>query len=287
MHDDPPPSPGEGEYQPAPQPTRLRNATKSGWKSAGGIAVGAGMLAAKFKGALLLLANFKWLFFVPKFALSFGLVFASLWLYATWFGWKLGIVFVLLIVVHEMGHWVVIRGFGGQVSLPYLLPGLGAFVAQKSPLHTADQDAYAALAGPILGVAASTLCWAYGLGTHNPFWTVAAYLGFFMNLFNLIPALPMDGGRVAGLIDPRLWIAGVIAFVAFIVAFHAFGPLTILFLILIGFATIPRIQALRRGYIDPRVIAVPVATRRVVALSYFATIVVAGIGTFATYITNR
>ncbi|MGB8267401.1 MAG: site-2 protease family protein [Candidatus Velthaea sp.] len=259
---------------------------KPRWKSAGGLAVAAALAAAKFKGALLLLLNFKWLLFVPKFLLSFGSIFASIWLYAQFYGWKLAVVFVLLVLVHEMGHWVVIRGFGGQVSLPYFLPGLGAFVAQKTPLQSAGQDAYAALAGPVIGVTASALCWAYGLGTGNSFWTVAAYLGFIINLFNLIPVMPLDGGRIAGVIDPRLWIAGVVLFVVFLVAFHAFGPIGILFLIMIAVSTVPRIRALMRGYVDPRVAALSPIDRGTVALAYFATIVVAGIGAFATHLTH-
>jgi Zn-dependent protease len=292
MHDDRPPSPLPGEYQPpppyqpAPQPSHLRGtATKPrGWKSAGGFAAAAALVAAKFKALIALLPGLKWLIFLPKFALSFGTVFASIWFYALFYGWKLAVVFVLLILVHEMGHWVVIRGFGGAVSLPYFIPGLGAFVAQKSPLTSADQDAYAALAGPILGVAASAICWGFGALLHDPFWIVAAYLGFFINLFNLIPVLPLDGGRVAGVVDSRLWIAGVVAFAVFLFAFHSFGPISILFLIVIALATIPRIRDVMRGYVDPRVAALAPRVRGTVALAYFATIFVSGFGTYATFL---
>jgi Zn-dependent protease len=286
MHDDRPPSPTDGEYQPAPQPSRLRAPTtaKPGWRSAGGVIAAAALLAAKFKALLVLLPGLKWLIFLPKFALSFGLIFTSIWFYAVFYGWKLGIVFVLLILVHEMGHWVVIRGFGGAVSLPYFIPGLGAFVAQKSVLASADQDAYSALAGPIVGVAASAICWAFGYVMHDPFWTVAAYLGFFINLFNLIPVLPLDGGRVAGVVDSRLWIAGVIAFAVFLFAFHSWGPISILFAIMIGVSTIPRIRGVMRGIVDPRVAAVAPRVRGTVAISYFATIAVAALGAYATYL---
>jgi len=286
MHDERPPSPTDGEYQPAPQPTRMRGTvgTKPGWKSAGGFAAAAALFAAKFKALLLLLPGLKWLIFLPKFALSFGTVFASIWFYALFYGWKLGIVVVLLILVHEMGHWVVIRGFGGAVSLPYFIPGLGAFVAQKSPLSSADQDAYSALAGPIVGVAASSICWAFGAALNDPFWIVAAYLGFFINLFNLIPVLPLDGGRVAGVVDSRLWIAGVVAFAVFLFAFHSWGPISIIFLVLIGFSTIPRIRDMWRGIVDPRVAALAPRVRGAVALAYFATIFVAGFGAYATHL---
>jgi len=282
MHDDRPPSPTTGEYQPPPHPPA---ATKQpGWKSAGGIAAAAALFAAKFKALLLLVPGLKWLLIAPKLLLSFAGVFASIWFYALFYGWKLAIVFVLLIAVHEMGHWVVIRGFGGVASLPYFIPGLGAFVAQKSPLRSADQDAYSALAGPLVGVAASAICWGFGFVLGDPFWTVAAYLGFFINLINLIPVLPLDGGRVAGVVDARLWIGGVVAFAVCLFAFHRFGPVSIVFLIVIGFATIPRIRDVMRGYVDPRVAALAPRVRGTVALAYFATIFVAGFGAYATYV---
>jgi Zn-dependent protease len=283
MHDDPTPSPLEGEYQPPQQPSARRPAgSASRWRSAGGAAVAAGLLAAKFKGVLLLLSGLKVLAIAPGFLLSIGSIVASMWLYGVLFGWKLGIVIVLLVLVHEMGHWVVIRGYGGKVSLPYFIPGLAAFVAQKSPLASADQDAYAALAGPIVGTAASGCCWALGVAAADPFWIAAAYIGFFLNLFNLIPVLPFDGGRVAAAIDPRLWIAGGAVFLGCLVAFHAFGALSILLLVMVAMATVPRVRALARGYVDPRIAALTPAVRGSLALAYFATLLVAGIGALAT-----
>jgi len=283
MHDDRPPSPTPGEYQPPPQFNQPRaTATKKpGWKSAGGFAVAAALLAAKFKALLVALPILKSLIAL-KFLLSFGTIIASVWVYSLSFGWKMGVVFVLLILVHEMGHWVVIRGYGGAVSLPYFIPGLGAFVAQKSVLDSAEHDAYSALAGPLVGVAATIICWAFGFLMNDPFWTHAAYLGFYINLFNLIPVMPFDGGRVAGVVDSRLWIVGVVIFLAFLIAFHSWGPFTIVFLALVGFSTIPRIRDMLRGVVDPRVAILTPSVRRTVALAYFGTIVVAGLGAYAT-----
>src|SRR4030088_222168 len=78
----------------------------------GGILVALGLAAAKFKVILGVLAGAKWLFLAPKLLLSFGSMFLSVWLYALWFGWKFAVVFVLLILVHEMGHFVTFRNFG-------------------------------------------------------------------------------------------------------------------------------------------------------------------------------
>src|ERR1035441_8557382 len=120
MHKDQP-SHIEGEYQP-PQPARQPEPPppRRGWRNgAGGAVVAAALIAAKFKTILAVLLSLKWFFIGSKLLLSFGSIFVSIWFYALAFGWKLGVVFVLLILVHEMGHWVVLRGFGVDVSLPY------------------------------------------------------------------------------------------------------------------------------------------------------------------------
>lgn len=276
MHDDQP-SQTEGEYQP-PGPKRPPPAKKSWRNGAGGAAVGLALVAAKFKTILALLFTFKWFFLGTKLLLSFGSIFVSIWLYALFFGWKFGVVFVLLILVHEMGHWVVLRGFGIRVSLPYFIPGLGAFVAQKEQTANNVQDAAAALAGPAIGIAASGICQAYGFATGNPFWIAAAHVGYLLNLFNLIPVLPLDGGRVAGSIDPRLWMLGLVIFVGYLLSTGLNHPIAWLFLILIGVTSIPRAIAAWRGVVDPRVLATPPAVRGAIALAYFATIAFAALG---------
>ena len=281
MHENPGSQPA-GEYQPPPVPAPARapvRPSRSSWRNrVGGTAVAAGLIAAKFKTILALLLSLKWLLLGGKFALSFGSIFVSIWFYALAFGWKLGVVFVLLILVHEMGHWVLLRGLGVAVSLPYFIPGLGAFVAQKSMTANSVQDASAALAGPVVGIAASAICQAYGLATGNVFWVVAAHIGYLLNLFNLIPVLPLDGGRVAGTIDPRLWMLGLVLFVAYLLTTGLNHPIAWLFLILIGAASIPRAIAAWRGVVDPRVLATPPALRGLIALAYFATIALAALG---------
>ena len=275
------PSQTEGEYQPpgsAPQSTPSP-APRKGWRNgAGGAVVAAALVAAKFKTILAVLISFKWLLIGSKVLLSFGSIFASIWFYALYFGWKLGVVFVLLILVHEMGHWVVLRGFGVKVSLPYFIPGLGAFVAQKEMTANNVQDAASALAGPAVGIAASGICQAYGIATGNPFWIVAAHIGYLLNLFNLIPVLPLDGGRVAGSIDPRLWMFGLVVFVVYLLSTGLNHPIAWLFLILIGASSIPRAIAAWRGVVDPRVQQTPPALRGAIALIYFATIALAAAG---------
>jgi Zn-dependent protease len=283
MHEDQPSQP-EGEYQP-PRPALPAAPPKRGWGNrAGGAAVAVALIAAKFKTILALLLSFKWFFLGSKLLLSFGSIFVSIWFYALAFGWKLGVVFVLLILVHEMGHWVVLRGMGVPVSLPYFIPGLGAFVAQKARTANNVQDAAAAIAGPAVGIAASGICQAYGIATGNPFWVAAAHIGYLLNLFNLIPVLPLDGGRIAGSIDPRLWMFGLVLFVAYLVSTGLNHPIAWLFLILIGVSSVPRAIAAWRGVIDPRVRETPPALRGAIALAYFATVAIAALGFAQSYV---
>jgi len=268
MHEDRP-SQTEGEYQPPPEYAPRPSAPpKPIWKRAGGYVVGAGILAAKF----------KFLLIGAKFALSFGSIFASIWFYALIFGWKLGIVFVLLVLVHEMGHWLSFRAMNVPVSLPYFIPGLAAFVQAKAPVPTPAHGAVAALMGPVLGVAASAICYGYGVGTHNAFWFAAAYLGFFLNLINLIPFGFFDGARIAEVLDPRLFWVGVIAFAAFIALVGLHSPMSWLFILLIAASGIPRLKLAWRGIVPPQFALTPVFVRRVIAAGYFATIAIAALG---------
>jgi Zn-dependent protease len=268
------------EDDPFKQP-RQRNQRRGG--AVGGVLVALGVAAVKFKFAILALFNLKWLILAPKLLLSFGSMFLSIWFYALLFGWKFGVVFVLLILVHEMGHFLTFRNFGTAVSLPLFIPGLGAFVS--SPM-TADpaRNAIAALMGPVFGVAAAAVCWGYGIATGEPFWIAAAYVGFFLNLFNLIPAFPFDGGRVAGAIDGRIWLVGVALLLGWVVVFRHFTAFTLLILIFVLVSSVPRGIAAWRGQVDPLVQVASAGQRGALAIAYFALIAIAVAGSAATHI---
>ncbi|MEA2664555.1 MAG: hypothetical protein QOI11_1499 [Candidatus Eremiobacteraeota bacterium] len=268
------------------QPRRTKTERKGMGRAAGGVLVGLAIAAAKFKAFFALLFTFKWLLLAPKLLLSFGSIFLSIWVYALIFGWKLGVVFVLLILVHEMGHLLTFRNFGIPVSLPYFIPGLGAFVS--SPMTGSPaQNAVAAIMGPVFGVAAATLCWGYGATTGDPFWTVCAYLGFFLNLFNLIPALPLDGGRVIGVIDNRLYLIGAALLVAWIVAYGHFSIFTVLILIMVLGSSVPRGIAAWRGQLDPHQGLAAPGQRIAIGLAYLALLAVTLAGAAATHIDVR
>jgi Zn-dependent protease len=237
-------------------------------RTAGGVVLGAALLLLKFKTALFALLNLKWLLLGSKFFIS-GLSFvASIWFYALFFGWKFGIVFVLLIAIHEAGHILFMRAVGLPAALPYFIPGLGAFTALRAPLPSIFQEAIVAFGGPLLGTVGGVVCLAYGYATSNPFWYAAAYTAFFLNLFNLFPIAFLDGGRMAGAISPSLWSFGLVLLVVFAVAFHWWSPLL---LILIAFG-LPRAIAGWRGRLDPAYYGIPAGRRVTISIAYFGLI---------------
>jgi Zn-dependent protease len=273
------PSETEGEYLPPAVPPPAK--PKAAWRTIGGAVGTIWLFAAKFKAVLLLLANVKLLLLLPKF---FAL-FVSLWFYALFFGWKFALAFVLLILVHELGHYLTFRNFGIAADLPFFIPMLGAYVARRGPAPSLTIDAIASLAGPVYGLAASGVCYALALNTHEPFWFAVAYTGFFLNAINLLPVPPLDGGGIAAAIDPRLWVLGAVAFLAFVVLFHIWAGL--LFVLLIGIAAVPRLRALFAGYVDPRFAAVSRTARIALAVAYFVTAAIAAGGAAATYFNPR
>jgi Zn-dependent protease len=246
-------------------------------KGAGPTLVGLGLLAAKAKVILSALFALKWLIFIPKFALSFLSIGASLWFYATVFGLKLGIVFILLLLMHELGHFYAFKAMGMPVSLPVFIPGFGAFVTVPQA-KTMTLDAFGALAGPLLGSAAAALCYAYGLMNGDQFWIACAHVGFLLNLFNLAPFPPLDGGRVIAVLSPRLWLVGIVSAVALILFTHALSGITSILLIVLMLAFLPRAWAAWKGRLDPAYLSVPASERIAIGAAYFALAALLAVG---------
>ncbi len=287
MHDDPPQQPPLPPTQPQ---TQLSNTKGRGARTAGGIAVAIGLLLAKAKTLLTLILSWKFLLVGAKLIWPLSTMFLSLWFYAVLFGgWKIAIVLVLMILVHELGHYTTWRNFGVQASLPRFIPGFGAFVSAPAT-GTPGQNVVAALAGPAFGIAAAVACWAFawylGESGHpdgQRFWTGCAYIGFFLNLFNLIPMPPFDGGAVAGAIDARLWIVGAVLLTLWVVLF-AHTPFGIVIVLLVLLTAIPRVMAVIRGQIDPRGSGLSESQRVGTLVAYLALIGIGIAGAAATLI---
>ncbi len=264
MHED---QPVEGEYQPPSQPQapQQRGRRRAGL---GTIAAALGVAALKFKTLLALLLNLKFVLLGAKlFAVSWTFI-LSLIFYVAFFGWRIGVVLVLLIAAHELGHYFAYRAYGLPVRAPVFVPFLGAYTAGAIAPDLED-DAYIALAGPVTGLVLAGVCYVLGVATGDRFWFACADIGALLNLFNMIPVLPFDGGRVIGAIWPPLWIAGALLFVA--AAFWLHVP--IIFVLLIALLGLPAMIAAFRGHVDPRAATMTNAARARVGLWYLATVV--------------
>ncbi|HEY2473394.1 MAG TPA: site-2 protease family protein [Candidatus Cybelea sp.] len=250
----PPSSPEEPqEAQEAPQPARRRN--QSG--------IGAALAAL-----LAFLLKFKFLLFfgAKLFAISWTFL-LSLWIYVVVFGWKLAVVIMLLLLAHELGHYFAFRAYGLPARLPAFIPLLGAFTAGAPP-DDLEHDAYIALAGPLTGLGLAAVCYGIGVATQDRFWFACADLSAFLNLFNMIPTPPFDGGRVIAALWPPLWFAGLAIFIALAV----YWRIPVLFIAIIGILGLPAMIAAWRGRVDPRAARMTFAARARVSVWYLATV---------------
>jgi Zn-dependent protease len=227
-----------------------------------------GGIGALLAAAVAFLLKFKFLFLVlgKFFAVSWTFL-LSLWIYVLIFGWKLAVVVILLLLAHELGHYFAFRAYGLPARLPTFIPLLGAFTAGAAPPDL-EQDAYIALAGPLVGLGLAAGCYAIGDAANDRFWYACADLSAFLNLFNMIPMPPFDGGRIIGALWPPLWIVGFALFVAIAVVLHV----PILFVVIIGALGLPSMIAAWRGHVDPRAAQMTLGARVRVSVWYLATV---------------
>jgi Zn-dependent protease len=192
-HDDP------FGHRPAGPAGRLR-------KRIGSAIAAIGALIAKFfaaiKGVLLLLPKLKLL-------TTAGTALISIAAYSLFWGWEFAAGFVLLLFIHEMGHVIQLRREGIKASSPMFIPFMGAVVMMKSLGDNALAEARVGLAGPILGTIGSGVCLGLAELTSSDMLRALAYLGFLINLFNLLPVLPLDGGRAMAAMAPWMWFLGL------------------------------------------------------------------------------
>src|SRR3954462_8730288 len=200
----------------APEPPTAEDLDKerkrSRLRKLGGLLVPLAVLAGKAK--LLFLALIK-----VKAVTTLGTMFISIVAYGLAFGWPFAVGFVLLLFVHEMGHVIQLRREGVEASAPIFIPFLGAVIAAKSLGKDAAAEARVGLAGPILGTIGTLIPLAIWLTTGSDLWRALAYIGFFINLINLMPVLPLDGGRAMVVLGPYVWLVGILIAVAATVIF--------------------------------------------------------------------
>jgi Zn-dependent protease len=270
----PPPATPEREYEPV-HPGSGRGDWRERLKRAaaplGALAL---LLATKGKAILLLLPKLK------IFTTSASML-VSIAAYALIWGWQFAVGFVLLLLVHEMGHVIQLRREGIEASAPMFIPFLGAVVAAKSLGDDAAAEARVGLAGPILGSLATLVPLGIWLATGEEYWQALAYVGFFINLFNLLPVLPLDGGRAMAALSPWVWFAGYAGLIALTFAFP--NPILILVLLLGGFESWNRWK--NRNTPESRAFHdVPARTRALVAITYLGLIAALAFGVSETFL---
>jgi Zn-dependent protease len=154
---------------------------------------------------LILFSGLKW----GKLAASGGSMLLSLVVYATIWGWRYAAGFIALLFAHEMGHYIAARQRGLNVGAPAFIPFVGAWIALEDQPVDVETEAYVAIAGPVVGTIAALAVYLWARSEDSGLLLAIAYSGLFLNLFNLLPISPLDGGRVTAVLSPRIWFLGV------------------------------------------------------------------------------
>jgi Zn-dependent protease len=220
---------------------------------------------------------------LPKLKLftTSGSMLVSIVAYQLIFGWAFSVGFVLLLLLHELGHVFQLRREGIKASAPMFIPFLGAVISAKSMGDDAGAEARVGLAGPMLGSIATLVPLGIWLATGSHLWQALAFIGFFINLFNLLPILPLDGGRAMAALSPWVWLVGIAGLVA--MAFFFPSPIVLLILLLGGMESWRRWKA--RNTPEGRAYhQIPARTRALVAATYLLLIVALAIGVSATHL---
>ncbi len=153
----------------------------------------------------------------------------AVWVYAQIWGFVFALGFVLLILIHEFGHLIAMRRMGIKAGAPVIIPFVGAVIAMRSLPRDAYVEAFVGIGGPALGTLSALVCLLIGFSTDSLFWHALASTGFLINLFNMLPISPLDGGRIVGVMSRWIWLIGYILGISLF--FLTWSP--ILFLILL------------------------------------------------------
>ena len=245
-------------------------------------------------GILAALAGlFKYGFVLLKFGKLSGTVISfalSLLIYIGLFGWQFGLGAILLIAVHESGHMVFARLQRLPVSAPFFLFGFGAVVTTRG-FRDARQEAIVAIGGPVVGTAAALLCYAVALvlpegSTTRYLFLALAYWGCLVNLFNLIPMSPLDGGRVASAVSRWANVVGVAVVVLLIGAYAATGaPINPFLVIILLFGIVSTVGRFRRARAGGDGVPLAPHVRLGIGVAYVAILVVSVVGMSAAHST--
>lgn len=235
-------------------------------------AAGVALLAllSKAKGLLVLLK-------FGKFGGTFLTMLVSVAAYAAFFGFSFAVGFVALLLIHELGHWAVLRRKGVAAGAPVFIPFLGALISMRGRPRNVKDEAEIGIAGPIAGTAAALLTGIAGAlapaGHPQLLLYALAYTGLLLNLFNLIPVSPLDGGRVMAAVSRWAWPVGLALLALFFVLWP--NPILLLILIIGGLETISRFRGTDRLRNVPGYYEVAPRERLTLAVLFFGLLAVA------------
>lgn len=233
------------------------------------------LVLVKFKSILIfVLAKFKFIIIflkLGKFASTLISMLLMIVVYAKMYGWAFGLGFVLLLFIHEMGHYLSARFIKLDVTLPIFIPFVGAAIRMKEEPKDAVTEAKLAMGGPVLGSLGALLCLALYFILKEDFLMALAYSGFVLNLFNLIPLHPLDGGRTVSAISPKLWLIGIP--IGIIALLKFFNPIILIMLVLGVIQVISQFKNPNKSYYDVKPL-----TRLAFALAYFGLMLMLGLG---------
>jgi Zn-dependent protease len=264
--------------RPQPEPPAPAGEQRPPWRRVLGVLAALGLLLLKFgaklKALLLLLPKLK-IFTTSATMLVSVAAYALIW------GWRFAIGFVLLLLVHELGHVIQLRREGIRAGAPMFIPFLGALVAMKELPKDAAAEARVGLAGPVLGSLGALAPLALYALTGDELFKALAFVGFLLNLFNLLPVLPLDGGRAMAALSPWMWFVGYGLLVAATIAFP--NPVMLLVLLFGGLETWRRWRA-RKSPESREFHRVRPSTRAAVAAVYLGLAAALAVGMDATFV---
>lgn len=232
-------------------------------------------------GILIFVATkFKFIFVALKGVkfLGTGLsAMVSIGAYALAFNWQFGVGLVVLLFIHEMGHVIALRKYGVKATAPIFIPFLGAFIGMKQLPKNATMEAVVGLGGPVIGSLGALAAWIIYQIDGHPIFLVMTYLGIILNLFNLLPILPLDGGRAVGVLSRWFWVVGFVGLIGLMFVWPS--PIFLLILLFAAPEVWSRIRH-KPTEEDENYYSAPLQERLAVGAAYFGLIFVLG---FALY----
>ncbi|MFL6245119.1 MAG: site-2 protease family protein [Thermoanaerobaculia bacterium] len=238
-----------------------------------------GVIALKAKAFLLLFFEKIRLLFVNPFegfgamqyAVAGGSFVVTIVAYTTKFPFAVVLGFVVITLIHEVGHAIAIRAKGLRAGYMVFIPFIGGAVSLKDQARSVYDDAMIGLAGPAAGTVASLICLQIYKWLADPLWLLIACLGFGLNLINLVPIGMLDGGRISAAISKWMWVFGGGVVVYKVI--QQPNPLIILIAVLAVFQVY---ASLDREKTDPHYFEITGTQRAAIAVLYFALVIFLG-----------